>query len=512
MKILFSLVAVILSLPLFAADVVAPASPNPWPSSVVIEAVGTPAGVDPQVGAMDFLPDGRLVVAFHRGQICVFDPETQGWTTFAEGLHEPLGLLVVGDHEILVMQRPELTRLRDTDGDGVADDYETVFDDFGMSGNYHEFAYGPARNSKGDLFIALGVASNGAGVREEIRGEWSTIGLERAKMTYQDIPKEYKQAAGRMHGRTPYRGWIFKLPTDGSEPVPYASGLRSPNGIAFDSEDRLFVCDNQGDWLATSKLYHIRRDHFFGHPASLIWRDGWTQDPLKMQTAQIDALRTPASALFPHIELANSPTQPLLVSSAAWGPFQEQLIIGDMNQSNFSRYLHDDSVKDVSQGALVPFLAISQLGRGNNRTAMAENGDLYVGKTQLSWPGATGLVRLRPQAVLADAFAVTAVEQTRSGFRLRFSKPLAENPQVRLLRHTYEYRVQYGSPKSDEAEVPVMSEFANDDSRVLELELNGPKKERYLYSFDLSSVRSEGGDILFGDRVYYHCVKPLEGE
>ena len=42
------------------------------------------------------------------------------------------------------MQRPELTRVKDTDGDGTADEYETVFDGFGMSGNYHEFAFGPA--------------------------------------------------------------------------------------------------------------------------------------------------------------------------------------------------------------------------------------------------------------------------------------------------------------------------------------------------------------------------------
>src|SRR5580700_2680133 len=147
------------------------------PSFYKIDALPMPPGVNPQVGGMSATPDGRLVVAFHHGQVAYFNPKGQEWKIFAEGLHEPLGVLVDTDGSLLVMQRPELTRLRDTTGKGVADSYETVWDGFGMTGNYHEFAFGPVRGPNGKLYVALNLASNGDTVHREIRGEWNPVGL-----------------------------------------------------------------------------------------------------------------------------------------------------------------------------------------------------------------------------------------------------------------------------------------------------------------------------------------------
>lgn len=108
----------------------------------VVEDISMPDGLTAEVAALDVLSDGRLIAAFMRGEIMIYEPEADKWEVFATGLHEPLGMLVIDDQEILVMQLPELTRIRDTDGDGVADHYETVYDGFGMTGNYHEFTYG----------------------------------------------------------------------------------------------------------------------------------------------------------------------------------------------------------------------------------------------------------------------------------------------------------------------------------------------------------------------------------
>ena len=77
------------------------------------------------------------------------------WKRFAVGLHEPLGILAEGNHSLYVVQRPEMSLLRDTNDDDVADEYDTVCDGFGISGNYHEFAYGPVRNAAGDFFATL---------------------------------------------------------------------------------------------------------------------------------------------------------------------------------------------------------------------------------------------------------------------------------------------------------------------------------------------------------------------
>jgi hypothetical protein len=53
-------------------------------------------------------------------------------------MHNPCGLDVISGSEMIVSQMQELTRVVDVDGDGVADRYETISDDWGVSGNYHE--------------------------------------------------------------------------------------------------------------------------------------------------------------------------------------------------------------------------------------------------------------------------------------------------------------------------------------------------------------------------------------
>ncbi|UQA37041.1 MULTISPECIES: hypothetical protein [unclassified Streptomyces] len=41
-----------------------------------------------------------------------------------------------------------------------------------------------------------------------------------------------------------------------------AGGLRTPNGIDWGPENDLFVLDNQGGWLPSSKLVDIKQDKF----------------------------------------------------------------------------------------------------------------------------------------------------------------------------------------------------------------------------------------------------------
>ena len=37
-----------------------------WTDYFSFDTIPNPAGIDPQVGAMDTMPDGRIAVAFHR--------------------------------------------------------------------------------------------------------------------------------------------------------------------------------------------------------------------------------------------------------------------------------------------------------------------------------------------------------------------------------------------------------------------------------------------------------------
>ena len=97
------------------------------------------------------------------------------------------------------MQKPELTRLKDTDGDGQADVYETATDNFGMAGNYHEWTYGPVKDRDGNLFISFNTASEWGIIMDEVRGKLDTT----------LVPFEPKQKFAAV----PYRGWVAKLTT-----------------------------------------------------------------------------------------------------------------------------------------------------------------------------------------------------------------------------------------------------------------------------------------------------------
>src|SRR5690625_5069041 len=68
-----------------------------------VEDIKLPKGLTPEIGGLDFLPDGRLVACFLRGKVMVYDPKSKKWSLFAEGLHLPLGILAVSSTEILVM-------------------------------------------------------------------------------------------------------------------------------------------------------------------------------------------------------------------------------------------------------------------------------------------------------------------------------------------------------------------------------------------------------------------------
>src|SRR5690242_17852817 len=92
-----------------------------------------PPGEVLECGGLDFLPDGRLAVGTRRGEVWLVenplaaDPRQAKFSRFAHGLHEVLGL-AARDGWLYVTQRPEVSRLKDSDGDGKADVYETFSD------------------------------------------------------------------------------------------------------------------------------------------------------------------------------------------------------------------------------------------------------------------------------------------------------------------------------------------------------------------------------------------------
>lgn len=468
---------------------------TPADASYVVETIQTPPGLVPEVGGLDVMPDGRLIGVFHHGEAMIYDPATEEWSLFAKGLHDPLGITALSSREILVMQRPELTRLQDTDGDGQADRYETVTDDYGMSGNYHEFAFGPAEGPDGNLYIALNTASKLASTWDRMRGSYNPEGRP-----------------GRMYSAVPYRGWVMRYHPDTDSLAPFASGFRSPNGLLFDSKGRLFVTDNQGDWLGTSKLFHVEKNEFYGHPQSLVWEEGFEDiQPLDLPVPVLNSMRRRASALFPQGLLANSPTQPIIdTTGGQFGPFEGQLLVGEMNHPRILRVMLEP-VDGALQGAVTTLIDSSTvhetlpLRTGNNRLAFGPKGDLWVGQTDHGWPGDQGLQRVRWTGT--TPMEVAKMHLTKDGFELMFTKPLREataqtDSAYQFTRYYYEYHREYGSDRMDEQSVRVTDVDVSPDRRRVSLTLED-LVPGYVYQLDLNGLQSRDGTPVAHPRLYY---------
>ena len=116
-----------------------------------------------EVSGLALLPDGRMACAIRKGEIWIIEnaeqgnPDSVSYQPFATGLHEPLGL-AWRDGAFYTVQRTELTKIRDANNDGTADEYLTVAKGWGVSGGYHEYAYGPEFDKQGNAWITLNCA------------------------------------------------------------------------------------------------------------------------------------------------------------------------------------------------------------------------------------------------------------------------------------------------------------------------------------------------------------------
>ncbi len=207
-----------------------------------------PDGLALEISGMTFLDDSRLAVAIRKGEIWILDgvyddpPQDVSYSRFATALHEPLGLLQL-DGDLYTAQRSELTRIRDADGDGVADEYLTAARGWGVTGHYHEYAYGPKLDGDGNLWVTLNI---GLGLRGD---QLSRV-----------VPNA---ALGYRQGR--WRGWGMKLTPEG-ELLPVCAGMRSPSGLGAGPQGDMFYTDQQGNWVATNSLHHMRGASFFTTP------------------------------------------------------------------------------------------------------------------------------------------------------------------------------------------------------------------------------------------------------
>ncbi|MCA0361023.1 MAG: DUF1080 domain-containing protein [Armatimonadetes bacterium] len=434
-----------------------------------------PDSFQPRVGGMDFAPNGDLLV-------CTWDPDGAVYrlsgihgpreqikvTRIAAGLAEPLGLKVVNGRTY-VLQKQELTELVDNNGDGITDTYRCVANGWGVTSNFHEFAFGlEYRNGKFYGNLATAINPGGASTSPQNPDRGRTVEIDAKTGTYRFI----------------------------------VSGLRTPNGIGVGSLGDLYISDNQGDWLPSSKIMLVREGAFYGNRSV---------DPVGTKNKKED----PPVVWLPQNEIGNSPSG---IIPLTMGPYKGQMAHGDVTHGGLKR-VFVERIDGVTQG--VVFRWTQGLEAGINRVLLSPKGEIYVGGIGSSgnW-GQTGKASYGLQRLTyngASTFEMLSVQVKSNGLQVNFTEPLGteqgELPLDYSVSHwRYVPTVEYGGPKVDEAALTVKSVSVSKDRKSAFLEVPGLKEGTVVYLRCHPSMRSGDGEVLWSTEAWYTLNKLPKAE
>lgn len=463
-----------------------------------IKTVSIPDEVKLEVGGLAVLPDGRLGVCTRKGDIWVVENPymengtTPYYTLFASGLHEPLGL-AYKDGSFYSTQRGELTKITDTDGDGRGDRFEPI-SKFELSGNYHEYAYGPVFDKNGDMYVTLNVAWVGYG-----------------------------------EGLAKWHGWLLKVKPDGTQ-EPIATGLRSPAGFMLNSAGDVLFADNQGDWIGSGKVTHLLKGDFAGNAGGLMWTQEPdspvkltkeqlkavdTGQPMHEAAKQIKEMKLPA-VWFPHglMGISTADIQED-TTGGTFGPFTGQYFVADQGHSKIMR-MTLEKVNNEYQGACYPFR--EGFASGLLRLRWGLDGSLFAGMTSRGW-ASTGKDLYSLQRLVwtgKTPFEMQNISAKADGFEVEFTLPVeksaAQNPaNYELNSFTYSYHHQYGSPVKNIQPAELKGIIVSEDGKKVRLVLDD-LREGYIYEVKLKDIVSESKGNLLHNFAYYTLNNIPQGE
>ncbi|MCC6510587.1 MAG: heme-binding domain-containing protein [Pirellulaceae bacterium] len=362
-------------------------------------------------GDHDFLPDGSALVCTMQGDVwhvSGFSANADGtlptqatWRRFATGLHHALGLRVSADG-IFVLCRDQLTRLHDTNQDGVADWYECYSNAFETSPAGHDYICGLQRDRDGNFYIASGNQG------------------------------------------------LVRISQDGRRAQAIAAGFRNPDGLGIYPDGTITVPCSEGEWTPASMICAVptskwmsRLDKpvdlselpFYGYRGS--------------QYTKLPIARPELPLVYLPRGLDNSAGGQVYIDSQRWGPLAGNMI--HLSFGTGSQFLLlRDQVQGQMQGAVVPLPG--QFASGAHRGRFSpHDGQLYV-TGMAGWGnystdrGCFQRVRYTGQGVqLPIGFHVH-----ENGVLISFSQPLDRDFSQRATEHfaqcwNYRYSSAYGS-------------------------------------------------------------------
>lgn len=444
-----------------------------------------PEGVVLEASSFQLMPNGKLAVASRRGEIWMInDPfaaevKARQFVRFAHGLHEVLSL-AERDGWLYVVQRSDVSRIKDTTGDGKADRFEIVNDGWEINGDYHEYAFGSKFDRTGDLWITLCLT-------------------------------------GSFSSAVPYRGWAVRITPEG-EMLPTSSGVRSPGGMGFNAAGDVFFTDNQGPWNGTCGLKQLVPGKFVGHPGGFEWyklaaavMGPKPQEPQSGSRIMTEADKipelVPPAILFPYNKMGQSASGIATDNSAGqFGPFSGQMLVGDQTHSTVMR-VDLERVGTGYQGACFPFLA--GFGSGTLGLEMHESGSLFVGGTNRGW-GSRGNLPFAVERVNWTGrvpFEILTMRLRPDGFLLTFTEPVdAETASnlnsYKMQTYTYIFQAGYGSPEVDHTEPKIVAATVNEDRKSVHLKVEGLQRG-HVHELHADGLRSQAGQPLWHSQAYY---------
>jgi cytochrome c551/c552 len=453
-----------------------------------IKTLPIPKEIYLEIGGIATMPDGRLAVSTRRGEIWIIENPYQTtnhqvhYKRFASGMHEVLGL-AYKDGAFYCSQRGELTKITDTDRDGVADLYEPIYQ-FELSGNYHEYTYGPVFDKNGDMLVTLNLA-------------W--VGFGEGKFAK-------------------WRGWLVKIHPDGTL-EPFAAGLRSPAGYSINQDGDIFYGENQGDWVGSGRVTHLAKGDFAGNPGGLKWAKEPNspfrltleeiQDngaPMYEAAAKVKNLKLPA-VWFPHAIMGISTSDILQdTTRGKFSPFPGQYFVADQGQSKVMR-MGLEKVNGVYQGFCINYREGFQSGILRERFGL--DGSMFVGMTSRGW-GSTGKDEFGLQRLVWNGvmpFEIQDIQARPDGFEISFTQAVDVNSVKKaasyaLRSYIYKYQHQYGSPIIELKDLKIAAVDVSSDKRRVRLVIDG-LRQYYIHEFKLEGIRNEAGDPLLHETAYY---------
>jgi hypothetical protein len=426
-----------------------------------------------------------LAVCTRRGEIWMIDSPlaesvpASAFHLYARGLHEPLSMSL-RDGWLYVTQRPEVTRIKDLDGDLIADEFETVADGWGVSGDYHEYAFASKFDKEDNLWVVLCLT-------------------------------------GSFSSNVPYRGWCLRVNADGTV-TPTSSGVRSPGGIGANAAGDIFYTDNQGPWNGTCGLKHLRPGKFMGHPGGFEWyklaettlgkkpTEPLTNSRIMIEAAKIPELE-PTAVMFPYGKMGQSASGVTCdTTGGKFGPFEGQLFVADQAQSTVMRVFLEQ-VQGHYQGACFPFR--KGFASGNVGLEMSPEGSMFVGGTNRGWgsSGAEPFAIERMDWTGNVPFEIKEMRAKPDGFELVFTKPLNRESastvdHYKLKTYTYLYRGDYGSPEVDPREPSIKSVKVSEDGLRVRLVVS-ELTVGHIHDLTLNNVESQEGEPVLHPNAYY---------